>query len=150
MDTTTIIREAQLGDAQEVGELLEELGYPVTTPEAAERLARRNETVFVAVIRGRLVGLLSIWSQLPIAQARPVARITAMVVRAEARARGVGAALMERAVQWARDAGCDGIELTSGMRSEREPAHRFYEARGFHRTSYRFWLPLTATDVSSS
>lgn len=145
MDTTTVIREARLDDAREVGGLLTDLGYPVTAPEAAERLARGSETVFVAVIQGRLVGLLSIWSQLPIARARPVARITAMVVRSETRGRGIGATLMERAVQWARDAGCEGIELTSGMRAEREAAHRFYEARGFHRTSYRFWLSIAGT-----
>src|SRR5262245_43591373 len=140
--TTVLVREAQPSDAREVGELLAQLGYPVDRLEAAERLARGNETVFVADSGRRLVGLLSVWSQLPIARARPVARVTAMVVRSETRRRGIGTALMERAVQWTRDAGCEGIELTSGMRAERETAHRFYEALGFRRTAYRFWLPL--------
>jgi GNAT superfamily N-acetyltransferase len=143
MNTTVLIREAQPGDARAVGELLAELGYPVNALEAAERLARGNETVFVAETQRQLVGLLSAWSQLPIWRSRPEARVTAMVVRSETRGQGVGTALMERAVQWARDAGCEGIELTSGMRAEREPAHRFYETFGFRRTSYGFRLPVT-------
>jgi GNAT superfamily N-acetyltransferase len=49
---------------------------------------------------------------------------------------------MKRAVEWARNAGCEGIELTSGMRPEREAAHRFYEDLGFQKTSYRFWRPI--------
>lgn len=143
MGTTVLIREAQPGDAREVAELLTQLGYPVTATEALERLARGNETVYVADTERRLVGLLSLWSQLPIAHARPMARVTAMVVRSETRRRGVGAALIDRAVRWARDAGCEGIELTSAISPEREAAHRFYEGRGFHRTSYRFWLPTS-------
>jgi aminoglycoside 6'-N-acetyltransferase I len=146
-DMTALIHEAQPSDAREVGELLTQLGYRVNALEAAERLARGNETVFVADTERRLVGLLSAWSQLPIWRARREARVTAMVVRSETRRQGIGTALMERAVQWARDAGCEGIELTSGMRAEREAAHRFYEAFGFRRTSYRFWLPVTEDGV---
>jgi aminoglycoside 6'-N-acetyltransferase I len=143
VDTTMSIREAQPSDAQEVAELLGQLGYPVDPAEAAERLARGNETVFVAASEGRLMGLLSVWSQLPLARARPQARITVMVVRSETRRHGVGRALMQRAVQWALDANCEGVELTSGIRAEREPAHRFYEALGFRRRSYGFWLSMT-------
>jgi GNAT superfamily N-acetyltransferase len=142
-----LIREARVDDAREIGELLAELGYPIDAAEATRRLARESETVYVAYDRERVLGLLSIWSQLPIARARPVARITAMVVRAESRGRGIGKALLDRAVQWATDEGCDGIELTSGARDERERAHRFYERFGFHKTSYRFWLPITEVRV---
>jgi GNAT superfamily N-acetyltransferase len=142
-DTVVQIRQARPGDARDVGELLGQLGYPIDAVEAAERLARGNETVFVADTGRRVVGLLSVWSQLPLWRARPEARVTVMVVRPEVRGQGVGTALMERAVHWARDAGCGGIEVTSGARAEREAAHRFYEGFGFRRTSYGFWLPLT-------
>lgn len=125
-----------------MAELLTELGYPITGSEAAERLSRGAETVFVAVAGSRLLGLIAVSSQLPIAREGPVARVTAMVVRGEARHRGLGRMLMERAVEWATQAGCGGIELTSGLRPERERAHRFYERFGFQRTSYRFWLGL--------
>ena len=137
------IREASVRDAAQIGELLAELGYPVDAQEASERLARNNEVVFVAEDNGRVVGFLSIWSQLPIARSRPVARVTAMVVRSTSRGRGFGKALMNRAVEWARAEGCEGIELTSGIRDERADAHKFYERHGFLKTSYRFWLPIT-------
>ena len=136
------IREAVPGDAPQVAELLTELGYPVGASEAAERLARGTETVFVAADGHRLLGLMTIWSQLPIAHARPTARVTALVVRPEARRQGLGGSLVQHALEWARSAGCEGVELTSGIRPEREDAHRFYERLGFRRTSHRFWLPL--------
>jgi GNAT superfamily N-acetyltransferase len=141
-----VIRDVVPDDALQVAELLTELGYPANAAEAAERLARGTETVFVAAHGSRLLGLLSIWSQLPIARAQPTARVTAMVVRSEARHRGLGKLLIERAVEWARSTACEGIELTSAMRPEREDAHRFYENRGFQRTSYRFWLPLSKAE----
>jgi aminoglycoside 6'-N-acetyltransferase I len=137
-----VIREAVPGDAPQVAELLTELGYPVGASEAAERLARGAEAVFVAADGSRLLGLLAIWGQLPIAHARPTARVTALVVRSGARQQGIGRMLVEQALDWARSAGCEGVELTSGIRPEREDAHRFYEGLGFRRTSYRFWLPF--------
>jgi GNAT superfamily N-acetyltransferase len=146
---TAVIHEADSADAPQVSELLTELGYPTSVAEAAERLARGAESVLVADDGRRLLGLLSIWSQLPIARAKPVARITALVVRSETRGQGIGKMLMEHAVTWARDAGCDGIELTSGMRSEREQAHQFYAALGFQKTSYRFWLSLSDSSHDS-
>jgi GNAT superfamily N-acetyltransferase len=142
---TVAIHAADFVDAPQVAELLTELGYPTSATEAAERLARRADSILVADDGTRLLGLLAIWSQLPIARAKPVARITAMVVRSETRGQGVGKRLMEHAVKWARDAGCEGIELTSGLRTEREQAHEFYESLGFQKTSYRFWLSLNAS-----
>lgn len=144
---TVVIRETTQADAGEVADLLGVLGYPVDAPEAAARLARGNERVFVAEDDGQIQGLLSVWTQLPIARARPVARVTAMVVRPASQGKGIGTALMDRAIDWAKDGGCEGIELTSGIRDERETAHAFYESRGFQRTAYRFWLPITEDRV---
>jgi GNAT superfamily N-acetyltransferase len=134
------VRAASVADAAQVAELFAELGYPMDEGEAARRLARGPESAFVAGDGGRLLGLMTICRQQLIVHARPTARVTALVVRSEARRRGVGAALMARAVEWAREAGCEGVELTSGKRPERAAAHRFYEGLGFERNSYRFWL----------
>jgi ribosomal protein S18 acetylase RimI-like enzyme len=73
--------------------------------------------------------------------------MTAMIVGASHRRLGVGRRLVEVAVAHARNEGCDGIELTSGLRPEREAAHRFYEALGFERTSYRYWKGLSSSDL---
>jgi hypothetical protein len=57
---------------------------------------------------------------------------------------------MQHAVRWARNAGCEGIELTSGIRAERELAHKVYEGVSFVRTSCSFWLPLTEDEAENS
>ena len=54
-----------------------------------------------------------------------------VVVDAEARGRGVGAALNLRAIQIARDAGARTVDLTS--RPDREAANRLYARLGFGR-----------------
>ena len=137
-----IVREATEDDAAAVAELLDQLGYPMSVEEARSRLGRDGDRVLLAESTGDAVGLLALAVQLPIARARPLARITAMVVRDSKRRHGVGRRLMERAEALARAAGCEGIELTSAIRPEREDGHRFYESLGYERSSYRFWLPL--------
>jgi aminoglycoside 6'-N-acetyltransferase I len=136
------IRDASLADAGAIASLLTELGYPVGAADAARRLERGHERVVVAVREGEVVGLLSIWMALPLTRSLPVARITALVVSPAARRHGAGRALMSRAAELAGEAGCEGIELTSGERPERAAAHRFYESLGYRVTSRRYWLPL--------
>jgi GNAT superfamily N-acetyltransferase len=136
------VREATPVDASATAELLGQLGYAMSTAEAGERLGRRDNRVLLAESEGRAVGLLAYTVHRPIEHARPVARVTAMIVRDLARRRGVGRHLMERAATLAEAEGCEGIELTSAIRPERADAHRFYEALGYERTSYRFWRSL--------
>jgi GNAT superfamily N-acetyltransferase len=137
------IRDATDTDAADVAALLGELGYPTTAGEAAERLRRTGGRVLLAESEGRAVGLAALAVALQLHHAAPTARVTALVVSAQARGRGVGRRLMARAEEVARDAGCHDIELTSGIRLEREAAHRFYEALGYQRTSYHFHRRLT-------
>jgi len=136
------VRDATAADAADVAGLLGELGYPTTAAEAADRLGRNDGRVLLAESDGRVVGLavLAVASQLH--HAAPTARVTALVVGEPARGRGAGRRLMARAEELAREAGCHVIELTSGIRPEREAAHRFYEALGYERTSYHFHRTL--------
>ena len=142
------IRDATPADAAAVAALLGELGYPTTAGEAAERLRRPGERVLLAESDGSTLGLASLTVGSLVQYAAPVARLTALVVTEAARGRGTGRRLIARAEELAREAGCDGIELTSGIRPERQAAHRFYEALGYERTSYRFWRPLTPETTS--
>ena len=136
------VREVGPRDAAPLADLLGELGYPVSPAEVARRLGRDAEHVLVAEEGGQPVGMVAVTVELLIVHAAPVARITALVVGAAARRGGVGRLLVGAAVEWARTRGCEGVELTSGIRPERAASHRFYEGLGFARTSYRFWLPL--------
>jgi GNAT superfamily N-acetyltransferase len=138
------VRDATAADAATVAALLGELGYPTTAGAVATRLRRPGERVLLAESNGGAVGLVSMTVGSLLQYAGPVARVTALVVSEPARGLGAGRRLMARAEELAREAGCEGIELTSGIRPEREGAHRFYEALGYERTSYRFWRPLDA------
>jgi GNAT superfamily N-acetyltransferase len=137
-----VVCDATAVDAAAVADLLGQLGYPVPVKEAQSRLRRAARHVILAESAGEALGLLELTFQRQITHARPLARVTAMVVRDSARRHGIGRRLMERAADLARAEGCEGIELTSAIRPEREAGHRFYEALGYERTSYRFWLPL--------
>lgn len=61
--------------------------------------------------------------------ARPYAVIENVVVAARFRRRGIGRALLEAAVDHAREAGCYKLQLISG--GARGDAHRLYAAAGF-------------------
>lgn len=139
------IRDAQPADASQLSELLTQLGYPVAPEEAAGRLAHAGERVLVADDAGWLLGLVAVCVQAMLVHPGPTARVTALVVRADARGTGVGHRLMAAATAHARAQGCDGVELTSAIRPERDVAHRFYQRLGFSRTSYRYWLGLDAS-----
>ncbi len=68
------------------------------------------------------------------------AEIEALRVTRDMRGRGVGALLMEYAVDEARKARCGLIQLTTDKRRER--AHVFYERLGFKRTHEGYKLDL--------
>ena len=58
---------------------------------------------------------------------------------------GVATALLAAAEQRAREWGCDLLEVSSGRRPERDPAHALYRAAGFADTgerSMRYWKRL--------
>jgi GNAT superfamily N-acetyltransferase len=138
-----IVRRARYADAAEVAELLMQLGSrPVDADEAMRRLARARETVFVAEDDGHLVGLVAVKTDLYFGHPLPLTHLTALVTRAEARRSGVGRALVDAALDFARENESTGIELTCGINPAREAAHEFYPSLGFQRSAYRYWLPL--------
>ncbi|HEX8535729.1 MAG TPA: GNAT family N-acetyltransferase [Allosphingosinicella sp.] len=132
------IREAAADDAAAITALIRELGYDVTERDVAARLQllrERGEPALVADTAG-VAGCLT-WHKMHVLhRPRPVGRITMLVVAAEMRSRGIGAALVEAAEERLRDAGCGLIEVTSNVK--RVDAHRFYARLGYEQTSFRF------------
>ena len=92
-----------------------------------------HAAVFVAVAGEEVVGRLSVARDAHPASAH-VADLGLMVA-APWRRRGVGRALLERAVEWARGAGIRKIELH--VFPHNEAAIALYEAFGFRREGYR-------------
>jgi GNAT superfamily N-acetyltransferase len=133
------VRDARLGDASRLVELIAELGFTVDLAGVTERLsvlAANGEPVIVAESGGVLVGMLD-WHVMPtIHRPKPVGRIVALLVTEALRGRGVGTALVSEAEARMRVRGCEKMEVTSNLRLAR--AHAFYERYGLERSSYRF------------
>jgi GNAT superfamily N-acetyltransferase len=67
------------------------------------------------------------------------AELVSMWVRPQARGQGVGRALVEAVLQWARDQGHDSVHLW--VTETNDPARRLYERCGFALTGERQPLP---------
>lgn len=136
------IRPARTSDLPELVRLFVELGYEIPPEVLARRLDafdRAGERALVAAeegAQGRLLGVATLHATPVLHRAGPVGRVTALVVDASHRGRGIGRALMEEAERWAAERGCVLIEVTSNQR--RVDAHKFYEGLGYDRTSFRF------------
>jgi GNAT superfamily N-acetyltransferase len=130
-----LINEATLSPDAEDDQRLDEYW------DAVLETRRRGGELVVAVYEGEVVAMCQIiifrhfqytagWC----------CEIETVYVRADQRGRGVGAALLAHAEDFARDRGCYRVQLAS--RNERLDAHRFYRAHGYHQNSQGFKKPL--------
>ncbi|MBT2450053.1 GNAT family N-acetyltransferase [Streptomyces sp. ISL-43] len=107
---------------------------------AAIEADARNE-MLVLVEDGAVLGCLQLTYIPGLGQGgRERALVEAVRIRADRRGGGLGARLMELAVDRARERGCGLMQLTSNKL--RRDAHRFYERLGFARSHEGFKLPL--------
>jgi len=148
LSTDVVVRRADPRDADQLVALGREVGaepegWLITTGAwrtvGEERrylkAIRRWEhaAVFVAEVDGQIVGRLSV-SRDQHPASRHVADLGLMVA-AERRGQGIGRALLEAAVDWARAAGVTKLELH--VFPWNEPAIRLYERFGFEREGVR-------------
>jgi len=104
-------------------------------------MAAGRQQLFVAESRGKIIGTLVVIIVPNLShRATPYAIIENVVVDAKHRSKGVGEALIARAVEEARNAGCYKVSLTSNKR--RTDAHRFYERQGFEQSHAAFRITL--------
>lgn len=103
---------------------------PPTRQELKDLVGSESSTLLVAREtdeRGPIVGMLSLTVYRVPTGLRSI--IEDVVVEGSARRKGIGEALMQKAIELARDAGAEGISLTSN--SQREAANRLYQSLGF-------------------
>jgi len=145
MNASLQIRAMTAADAIAVTALSDELGYPGDTEAIAARIARvaslADHAAFVAVRDGEIAG----WIHLSVAhmiESAAFVELKGLVVSSTARRAGIGAALVEAGVQWARDIGQHEMRVRSNVK--REAAHAFYRACGFEdlKTQLNFKLRL--------
>lgn len=140
----TEIRPARPDDAPGVQDLLAQLGYALSVQAVEKRLtvlaARGSDPVLLALRDDRPVGLVAVHWTIMLHLSAPSARITALVVDHRGRGHGIGRALIDAAADLARTAGCEILELTTGL--QRLDAQAFYKAVGFTASSLKLQRSL--------
>jgi GNAT superfamily N-acetyltransferase len=127
-----------------IGRSRENPGHPMDTRyrDAFAAIERDpNHVLAVADRGGHLIGVLQL-SFIPGLSLQGMWRgqIEGVRVAAGERARGVGRAMLEWAIEECRSRGCGLVQLTSDKR--RIDAHRFYERLGFEATHQGYKLAL--------
>ena len=134
------IRDARIGDAPDVALLLDDLGYPCSRDEAADRiamvLADPRQRLLLAEIDGHACGLAAMDLRYSLVRGTEQARITALVVSPACTRQGVGRRLVREVEAIARQAGAARVEVTTAL--SREHAHAFYRECGYADGSLHF------------
>jgi GNAT superfamily N-acetyltransferase len=138
------IRDAEPRDAEAIAGLLAQLGYPAddtTIVSRLERLGIVGDSVAVAELDGKVVGLAHLQVSPAIEDDRPAAKLGALVVDEAARRQGVGRALITAMKEEARTRGCGVFFLTTS--ELRDDAHDFYQRMGLQQTGRRYGTTLS-------
>jgi len=145
MKIDATVREATRDDVGELARLLVQLEHPMSAESIAATWDAWRAAGNVALVAeradGTLAGVATLHHMLVLHRPHPVGRITALVVDAAERGRGIGRVLVAAAEAELTRAGCGLLEITSNAR--RVDAHAFYERLGYERTSVRLAKMLT-------
>lgn len=129
------IRYATLADIPNILPLLEQLGYPTTAENLADRMRaytdQEHYAVLVAEMDHQIVGMAALAFSERFVKEGKRCRVEALVVNVAHRRKGVGRALIEHAEELARQKGCASMGLTSGVRRASEGTHDFYRSLGY-------------------
>lgn len=121
-----------LDDIEATQALLAELGYSEDEVTVKARMSsvlnHKDHLALMACIDGEAVGLVHAFIRR--ALEKPLeACIQSMVVTSQARKQGIGQALMQAVVEWAREKDLPSISLHTQV--DRDDALAFYTANGF-------------------
>ncbi len=123
--------EDTYGDANDPAELAAHIAETYTEPVIAGALRDPDVTYLVAEAAGRIIGFakLVVGSREDGIDAARPAELNQLYVDSDQKGRGVGRALLDACVEWAREAGCDVLWL--GVWERNPKAIGFYERVGF-------------------
>ena len=135
-----MIRDAVIVDAEPVGKLVTELGYPTTSQAMRDRLSLilndPGYATFVAETDGEVVGVAGAALSRYYEKDGIYSRLAVLAVSSTARGLGIGRQLVQAVESWSAAKGAREVFVNSGL--HRGGAHDFYERCGYSRTGYRF------------
>jgi GNAT superfamily N-acetyltransferase len=146
------VREADAGDLEQLVGLYAELmdgdrpgAQPsdavASLPAMAAILADPARHLLVATIAAEVLGTVDLLIAPNLTHhCEPWGIVENVVVAGRARRKGIGRALMLRAIEIAQGAGCYKVQLMSGL--ERGPAHEFYRDIGMEPRAQGFKIYL--------
>ncbi|MCA1010185.1 GNAT family N-acetyltransferase [Halobacillus halophilus] len=141
-----MIREAVIGDANYLADLMKTLGYPSTEDEMRQRLEvilnHEDFKTFVYESSEGVIGMIGMSFSYAYHTDSPHVRVIAFVVDGNHQEQGIGRLLMNEAEHWAEGKGAKTIQLNSGNRKEREITHKIYEGFGFVGKATGFYKKL--------
>jgi len=142
------IRVAEMNDAAALAQLMCELGYETTKSEMQMRMERIAAgdcyRTFVAVLDGKVCGMIGTLACPSYEHNDPGGRILALATLGTMRRRGIGRALIAIAEKDFAHRGIRRVALNT--RLAREDAHKFYESVGYERNGWRFVKQLPVID----
>jgi N-acetylglutamate synthase-like GNAT family acetyltransferase len=136
------IRKAQQNDVNALSVLMTDLAcHNVTPDDMLNRLQfvaeSKIDSLYICEEDGKILGLLGFRIRENLEEVSRFGEVSAIVVNAKEKRRGVGRFMMDYAEKLAREMGCKGTWLVSGFAREKE-AHLFYKQLGYQTTGYRF------------
>lgn len=139
------IRKCQESDVMEVYNLIcelknEEFDYSKFEIAFKEKMADEKNYYILGLENNSVIGFLSLVVDYQLHHTAKVATIEELIVSLKYRSKGMGKALINNAIDYAKSKDCDVVELTSGF--SRKQAHKFYEKNGFKKNSYKFKMKL--------
>ena len=143
------VRSASLDDLPKLVSIMDDLGYPTTIQDLTVRFdaiwRHPDYAIFLAVSGFEVCGLIGLINELAFEHNETYVRIGALVVSRHYRNQGIGRILIQEAERWASTRRAHYLLVNSGIRPERDVAHRFYVALGFDARSRGFKksIPLT-------
>jgi GNAT superfamily N-acetyltransferase len=123
------------------GDTTDQQALPEYHAAFARIAASANETLYVAEFDGEVVGTFqTVITTTLTGRGASNMIIEAVQTRADQRGRGIGAAMIDHAIEEARRQGVRLVQLTSN--AARKDAHRFYQRLGFAPSHLGFKMKL--------
>ena len=99
-----------------------------------------DEAIYIAEVDGHAAGCAYLVTLVDFFNQRPHAHLAVLAVTAAAEGKGVGTALIDHSMAWAKDRGSDRLTLNAMVSNAR--ARALYERKGFGGEYIRYVLPL--------